>query len=208
MAGSSEQDDSFEALLDRARTGDGVALDTALREVLPSLDRQARDLLGSWLGGRVGASDVLQEAMVEVVRSIHGFAGTTRGEFVTWLHRIVDRAALRVHRHLSAQKRRPPSTPSGIASLVEAVRPRELATPSGDARAAELEELCAEALRELTVDQRLVAERVLLSGASTEDVARELERTPDAVRALLARARARLALRLEKLGAFDRPGEE
>ena len=76
------------------------------------------------------------------------------------------------------------------------------------ARAAELEELCAEALRELTVDQRLVAERVLLSGASTEDVARELERTPDAVRALLARARARLALRLEKLGAFDRPGEE
>lgn len=204
MAERAGQNTTFTELLDRARAGSPEALDTALREILPSLDRRASDLLGGWLAGRVGASDVLQEALVEVVRSIGNFGGTTRPEFATWVHRIVDRAALRVHRYLTAKKRRPPSSPSGLEALAATLRPN-VATPSGEARASEFEDLCRKAIAELTIDQRLVVERVLLAGDDIDDVASDFGRTPDATRALLARARARLALRLERLGVFDSP---
>lgn len=191
----------------RARQGDADALDRILRRVLPRLDRRTREQLGPWLAGRMGTSDLVQDALVEVVRSITKFEGHTEAAFVAWLDRIVDRAALQQYRRLRADRRRVPSDPAGLRRLASAILPLP-ATPSADARQAEFIAICEAALAELSIDQRLALIGVVFENRPVAEVAVELGRSPDALHALLGRARARLAVRLQQLGAYDRSEPE
>lgn len=191
-----------EVLVERARDGDVEALDALLRRVHPQLDSRARSSLGSWLAGRTGASDILQDALVEVLRGIGAFRGTTEAEFVVWVQRIVDRTALMDNRGRRAAKRREPSRVSGLRDLARVLE-RPEPTPSTVLRDAECVAAFEQALSSLTLDQRLAFEQVMLERRPIHEVAADLHRSVDALHALLGRARARLVIRLSQLGALD-----
>lgn len=187
--------------LQRARRGDADALDRLVRRVLPQLDRRSREELGPWLAGRLGASDLVQDALVEVVRGITKFEGDTEAAFVAWVDKIVERAALQQHRKLRADRRRAPTQPDELQRLAAVLQPAP-SPPSAVARQAEFTTLLETALSELTIDQRLALTRVVFEQQPVAQVAAELGRSTDALHTLLGRARARLALRLEQLGAY------
>lgn len=188
--------DRVAAEFDRVRAGDADALEALLRRVQPQLERHAARILGEWLRARTRASDVLQDALLEVVRRIDEFEGSTEASFVRWIERMIETSALQQHRFLTAQKRRPPSRPSGLEELSRALQPPPN-TPSSFVARTESRAQYERALAHLSPDQRQVIQEVVVAGRPVADVARAMGRNPAAVHALLSRARAALALRLE-----------
>lgn len=64
------------------------------------------------------------------------------------------------------------------------------------------------AFHALTPEQRAVIQRSQIDGASQAEIAREMGRTSEAVRKLVARALARLSAVLEQSEAADRDEED
>ena len=55
---------------------------------------------------RVGASDVVQDAFVEIMKSVDGYVADPRMPFFLWMRRIVGQRLMKAHRfHLDAQRR-------------------------------------------------------------------------------------------------------
>lgn len=184
------------AEFDLVRAGDADALEALLRRVQPQLERHAARTLGEWLRARTRPSDVLQDAMLDVVRRIGEFEGSTEAAFVRWIERMIETAALQQHRALTAQKRRPPSRLSSLDELARALHPPPN-TPSSFVASTESQAQYERALAHLSPDQRQVIQEVIVAGRPVADVAVTMGRNPAAVHALLSRARAALALRLE-----------
>src|SRR4051794_17258326 len=88
-----------ERLLDRARAGDRVALDELLRRHRPRLRRMVDLRLDRRLQARIDASDVIQEAYVEVARRLEEYLGEPSYPLFLWLRLIVGERLLKLHRH-------------------------------------------------------------------------------------------------------------
>ena len=183
-------------LLERVRQGDGEALGIAWERIEGASSRRASRNLGPGLRGKANASDILQDAFLEVLRTASSFRGDTMAEFASWVGQIIESCARQRHRSLRAAKRHAPSSPSGLRALFEARRPAP-ASPSAPVRATEDRTRFEDALAALGADQRAVVEALAIEGRPVDEVARDLGRSPAAIYSLLARARAALALRLE-----------
>lgn len=85
---SQEQD--FAQLLERARDGSDEALGTLLQSCRRYLLAYANRALDSTLRPKGGASDLVQEAFILAQRDFLSFDGSTLGELLAWLHRIVE----------------------------------------------------------------------------------------------------------------------
>jgi RNA polymerase sigma-70 factor (ECF subfamily) len=85
---SQEQD--FAQLLVRARDGSDEALGTLLQSCRRYLLAYANRTLDSTLRPKGGASDLVQEAFILAQRDFLSFDGSTLGELLAWLHRIVE----------------------------------------------------------------------------------------------------------------------
>ncbi len=189
---------SFEDDLSAARTGDRKALDRLLTRLDQRLRDDAERRVGAALRGRTRVSDVLQDAYVEVVRSIPNFEGTQEGEFYGWVTAIIENAAKRQHRHLTAQKRKPPSRTTEYNALAAAYL-RTVASPLSDLQRAEDVGLIFHALEDMRDDYRVAIEQIILCGRAIAEVAVDLGRTEQATRMLLSRARAALTVKLDQL---------
>ena len=190
--------DPFLAELQLARAGDRKALDGLLTRLEHRFHQDAERRVGEILRGRTRVSDVLQDAYVEVVRGIAAFTGHTENEFYVWVTTIIENAARRQHRHLTAKKRKPPSSTTELNALARAIL-RTASSPLSDLQRVEDVELVFRALAELRDDHRLIIEQVVSAGRPVGDVAKELGRTEQAARMLLSRARAALTIKLDQL---------
>jgi RNA polymerase sigma factor (sigma-70 family) len=190
--------DPFLAELQLARAGDRKALDGLLTQLEHRFRQDAERRIGDVLRGRTRVSDVLQDAYVEVVRSIGAFTGKTENEFYVWVTTIIENAARRQHRHLTAKKRKPPSGTTELNALARAVL-RTTSSPLSDLQKVEDVELVYAALAALREDHRVIIEQVVFARRPVGDVAEELGRTEQAARMLLSRARAALTVQLDRL---------
>jgi RNA polymerase sigma-70 factor (ECF subfamily) len=175
---------SFVEQLMRSRQGDTSALDELLKRWRPLLQLQARQLLGAAVSARVDPSDVVQETLTQAFQSIDQFQGATEGEWVAWLRRMVAGHAAKVRRHHSADRR---------DAQRDQPWPEEGVGGSGPDPASEIASLeqaaaLARAVEALPPDRRDVVVRRILDRQPIATVARELGRTPGAVRVLLTRA--------------------
>src|SRR5579864_1993644 len=98
-------------LMAQARAGEAEALGQ-----LCSLDRNylrmgVRTGLGPRLRERVELSDVVQEALVEVVRQFPQFTGQTEAALLGWLRRLVGQKLADLGRYHSRAKRAAAGTP-------------------------------------------------------------------------------------------------
>jgi RNA polymerase sigma-70 factor (ECF subfamily) len=182
------------ALLEGLRRGDDDAFETLVRTFTARMLAVARRILRN----EEDAREAVQDAFVSIFRGIGGFAGGAR--LSTWIHRVSINAALMKLRARKQVRERPiddllPRFDDGGHDL-------EPAEPWGES-AAEL--VSKEESRELV--RRLVGElpetyRVALmlrdiEELSTEEVARQLEVTPNAIKIRIHRARQALRARLD-----------
>jgi RNA polymerase sigma-70 factor (ECF subfamily) len=77
-------------LLGRARAGEAAALGRLLETYRARLLLLARLRVGPAMQGKVGASDVVQEAFLQAHRAFPQFRGSSEAEFASWLRRILE----------------------------------------------------------------------------------------------------------------------
>ncbi len=132
------------------------------------------------------AEDVVQEALVRVVRSWSGFRG--EAAFRTWLFRIV----INVFRDAL---RKASGGPAELEAYRDAVDP-SAADPSDAASAVELEERVAGEVSRLPPRQREVLVLSVYEGLSAREIASVVEISEANVHSTLFAARSRLKSRL------------
>lgn len=102
------ENDSAESidLIERARQGDQEALNAIFARHRDRLRRMVEIRLDARLQSRIDASDVVQEAYVDVVERLEEYLRDPKLPLFLWLRLIVGERLIRVHRHhLGAQMR-------------------------------------------------------------------------------------------------------
>src|SRR3954453_12334821 len=201
MMNSSAQPKAEELFMS-ARGGSGSCLGQLLALYTNYLKLLVSAQLDNRLQARVSPSDIVQESFYEAHRDFGDFRGTSIGEFVVWLRRIVVNNILRVvEQHVLAEKR----DVRREVSLEEIGRRLEKSTvrlesflaeqaesPSGCAARREDEILLADTLATLPADYRDVIILRHIEGLPFEEVAQRMDRSAGAVRMLWLRALKRM----------------
>jgi RNA polymerase sigma-70 factor (ECF subfamily) len=185
-----------------ARAGSPEALGQALEACRGYLLRIAGRELGSELRPKGGASDLVQETLLEAFRDFARFEGDGEDELRQWLRRLLlnnladftrqyrDTAKRQVEREVPLQ---PGSSSSGQTGWLVAAVP----SPSGDAMAHEQAEAVGRALERLPQEYRQVLVWRYRDERSLGEIADLLGLTLKAARGLLARAVRRMQQELE-----------
>lgn len=197
---------SDEELVRRVKAGDETAARELFDRHLPALRAKAQARLPAAVRGKVGASDVVQEAWLAAFLGLGDFKEAGDGSFGAWVRRIVERKVLdEVRRHARVKKR---SSKREVRFATEAqhLEPDPLqATPSQVVGDAEREATLRAAVDGLDPDHATVIRLVHEEGLTLVDAGKRMGRSPDATRMLYGRAMQRLAERLPKPGADRTP---
>jgi RNA polymerase sigma-70 factor (ECF subfamily) len=194
-------------LVESAAAGDAAAREALLQRHLAELNAYVRLRVGPGIRSRESSLDIAQSVCREVLGDLDRFEYRGANSFRNWLllraeHKIRDRgrfwsrekraAALEVPIHGGHGRPAGEDDEQGVLEQL-----RCLFTPSRDAVAREELEELERAFARLPEDYRrvIVLSRVL--GLAHEEIAREMERSPNATRTLLSRALARLAVAME-----------
>lgn len=174
-------------LVRRATSGDKRALDVLVERHSPRVNRLAAQILGDFEEAR----DAAQESLVKLCTRLRQFRG--EAQFATWLHRLV----VNTCRDRLARQRIRRTEPLPLDDQ-----------PAGDesdpSRAALLSDLrhdLADALGRLSPTQRLAFVLRDSVGLSYEEISRVASIPVGTAKCYVHRARARLKVRLEELGA-------
>jgi RNA polymerase sigma-70 factor (ECF subfamily) len=197
-------------LLDGARQGQPAAVDRLLAAHRGALRRVIDLRLDPALAGRIDASDVVQDVLLEASQRLSDYLRDPRMPFQLWLRHIAKDHIIDAHRrHRVAQRRsldrEQPMVPAGLAdrsSLELAARflDQEL-TPASAAIQHEMQQRVRAALTGLDEDDREVICMRHFEQLSNQDVAAVLGLTEAAASMRHLRA-------LRRLRALLLPGEE
>ncbi len=190
---------SDEEIVRRVCAGDAAAAAALFERHLPALRAAARRRLPAALRGRVGESDVVQEAYVAAFLRLGDFEDRGDGSFARWLRGILEHKIAHEARRVAAGKR---DAKREIRLATEAEPPAaRQRSPSVEAMAGEETVRLRAVVDSLAPDYAAVLRHVHLEGLTLVETARRMDRSADAVDKLYGRALARLADRLR--GAAD-----
>lgn len=188
-----------EQLLGQARAGDADALGQLLELYRNYLATLARLQIGERLQGKVGASDVVQDAFLEAQRDFPQFKGKTEAELVSWLRQILASNLVDLIRRYRGTQRRDLRLEREVAfeldqssRLLDGGLVSQGNSPSDEANRREQRALLADALEKLPHHYREVIFLCHFQGLSFPDVAQRMGRSLDSVKHLWARALVRL----------------
>jgi RNA polymerase sigma-70 factor (ECF subfamily) len=185
---------------------DTEAYDRELHRYREYLCLLARLQLKPRLAAKIDLSGIVQQTLLEAHQALEQLKGRSDAEKTAWLRRALANNLADEIRRLTREKRDVGREQSLEAALAESsVRlerclASEQTSPSAHAVRNEQLLLLAEALAELSEDQRQVIELHRLKGWSLTEVAAEMGRTKGAVAKLLYRAMDRLHELLNKAG--------
>ena len=171
---------------------------SALEQFRPYLLLLARLQLGRQFQGKLDASDVVQQTLLEAHRQRHQFQGSSSRQLLAWLRRILAGTLTDALRGLGRAKRDATRERSLEAALdesaerLEAWVAAEQSSPSEVAARQEQLLRLARALAQLPEDQRAAVEMHHLREVPVADLAREMGRTEASVAGLLRRGLKRL----------------
>lgn len=186
--------------LRRARSGDRAALERLLTRNEQRLTNLAHARLGDGLRGRIRTSDLLQSTYLEVVRTIDRFDGENEDAFVGWLGRILENNIRDKFRYFGAKKRLGDGKIVSIECDDQTAGSASREDPLHILAASEDKRIVDRALEKLPDDYRRVLTLRIKEGRNTKEVADLMDRSEGAVRVLLVRAKAALALEIEQIG--------
>jgi RNA polymerase sigma-70 factor (ECF subfamily) len=185
---AAELDRRDAALLSRLRAGEPEAFEELVRTETGKLLAVARRILPT----EEDARDAVQDAFLFAFRSLDRFQGQAR--LSTWLHRIVVNAAL-MRLRTARRKREEPLDPLLPAYKDDGHHAERFATwddPAATIERAENKALVRRLIGELPDGYRTVLLLRDIEGLDTEETAKLLETTPNAVKVRLHRARQAL----------------
>jgi RNA polymerase sigma-70 factor (ECF subfamily) len=190
-----------EALLDRVRQGEAGAVDRLLAAHREPLRRVIGLRLDPALAGRVDASDVVQDVLLEASQRLRDYLREPGMPFHLWLRHLARDHVIDAHRrHRVAQRRsldrEQPLAPAALAGhssfeLAAQFLDQE-PTPATEAVRHELERRLREALEQLDEGDREVIQMRHFEQLSNQDVALTLHLTEAAASMRYLRALRRL----------------
>ena len=182
-------------LLLRARTGDADAAGELLGKYRAYLKVLAARHLDSPLAARIDASDLVQQTCLSVVRKLPQFEGSDEAAFVAWLKTIHEHnIQTAIRDHLRTEKRAAGREvglgenwhDDGLLAQARA------SSPSQRVMQGEQAARLAAALEDLPLDQREAVRLRYLEGHPVDEIARRLDRSPQAAAGLIKRGLIRL----------------
>jgi RNA polymerase sigma-70 factor (ECF subfamily) len=185
------QDGSSEALGQVLEACRGYLLLIAQQELEPALQAKG------------GASDLVQQTFLEAQRDFVRFHGTTREELLAWMRRLLLNNLANFRRDYRRAKRRAtrevtlPGGDSGSRPIDGL--PAGTPTPSVEVMRDEQKQALDRAMERLPEDYRCIIQLRYREERSFEDIAALMQRSPNAVRKLWARAIKRLQHELDAL---------
>jgi len=191
------QEPTDEELVRRIRSGDEAAARKLFDRHRARLRARTRSRLPASLKGRLGESDVIQDAYLAAFQAMGDFEDRGGGSFAAWLRTILDRRLSNAIRDgvgtVKRDARR--DVPMGTDSS-DLPATRGQPSPSDEAVSAEEGARVRAALASLSDDHRRVITLVHEEGLSLAQAGERMGRSADAARKLYARAIAELAARL------------
>jgi RNA polymerase sigma-70 factor (ECF subfamily) len=187
-----------DALLELARRGDQDALGELLEGYRRYVELMARIQLDRTIQRKIAPSDVAQETFSQAHRCFDQFRGTTEGELLQWLRRIVASQLATVARRLHAQRRDvrlEEQLGEELDQSSDAVGVWLTANGSSPSQAAARREqavVLANALAELRPDYREVIILRHLEGMEFSEIALRMGKTIASIKNIWARAIAAL----------------
>jgi RNA polymerase sigma-70 factor (ECF subfamily) len=174
----------------------------------PWLAVLARMEIDSRYQAKFSASDAVQQTLMEAWQGREKVRGTSEGERLAWLRKILANQLARLARHYGAVKKRDAAREISLDQSLAASSMRlenliaaDISSPSGQAMRRERQLLLADVLARLPADYREVIILRNLEGLSHEDVARRMKRNPGAVRMLWLRALAQLREEMQRMAS-------
>ena len=188
---------SDEELVRRVRAGDEAAARLLFERHLPALRAKARASLPAALRGKVGESDVIQEAWLAAYLALGKFEDRGDGSFGRWLRGIVEHKVLEeAHHHLDAKKRDARRGARLLTDEARSIPSPDQPSPSEAAVAGESAAELRSVIGSLPEDHAAVLRLVYLDGLTLVEAAGRMGRSADAVRKTYGRALTRLAEKL------------
>jgi RNA polymerase sigma-70 factor (ECF subfamily) len=188
-------------LIERAARGDGAAVERLIEHHLPALRAFVRAHIGARLRARESTSDLVQSICRELLTHQERFRHPGEEAFKAWLFTTARRKLSNRVRDLERQKRDAARELGGelresaLGELGDAYA--RISSPSGHVLKAEEIERLESALDQLSPDHREVLTLAHLVGLSRAEIGRQMDKSEEAVRQLLHRATAKLAILLE-----------
>jgi RNA polymerase sigma-70 factor (ECF subfamily) len=174
-----------------------------LERLYPKVFELVRARLGAHLRSILESGDLVHEGLIEALRGLAGFRGTTEAELNAWCATLVENRIRQADRRRRAAMRDPARERSLHAPTTDGGRrddpPAPGPSPSEDVSRLEQEERLLACLRELDEPYRRVIVLRHTDGMTWEAIAAELaSASPDAARMLYQRARIELRKRVER----------
>lgn len=194
---------SDEDLVRLIRGGDEAAAAVLFDRHATTMRAAAQRGLPASVRGKVGPSDVVQDAWLAAFHDLSEFEDR-EGSFARWLRQVLEHKLLNAVRHHAGAARRDARRDVRIPTQTGAAAGAPTSgDPSPSAEVAAAEELSAvrALVATLAPDDRTVLRLVHEEACSFVDAATRMGRSPDAVRMLYGRALERLA---DKLGPRER----
>ncbi len=184
--------DSTAALIRSARLGDDSARHTLLKRFLPLLLRWAHGRLPLTLRDVNDTQDFVQIALIKALNQLGTFRSDRPGSFLIYLRRIL---LNQVRDELRRRRARPRTVEldAGVEEIADVETQLERAIGEEKINAYH------NAVGKLAKRQQELVIMRLEFGLSYPEIAAEVGGTPDAVRVMVTRAVAKLALELEEV---------
>lgn len=198
-AGYGAESNPMHVLIEKARSGDKDAIIELLSGQKDRLLSIAESRLGAVLRGKLHLSDILQSTILDVIRSLSSFRGSTIDDFEAWTVRVLENN-IRDKGRFYLRARRDDCRLLDDAELKNLVDPT---SPESPTMLVDDLLLVSEALDALPADVRTVLKRRFIDGASYAEIAAETGKNEGTVRVMCHRGRADLLLRIER-GRRDR----
>jgi RNA polymerase sigma-70 factor (ECF subfamily) len=188
-------------LVAQIRRGDRKAFNELFGRYLTRVENVVRNRLGAELRTRESVSDIVQEVYLEAVRSFDRFSPRAPQGFYRWLCKIVEHKIIDSHRRHFGAARRDARREVALDQVgAPAHDGPEGESPSRILLRLEASRELREALKQLPPDHRRVVELRQFEMLDSAEVGRRMNRSAEAVRALLVRALKRLALEMRSAG--------
>lgn len=203
-----------QVLLQRIRSGESSACNELYEKYALRILSIVRSRLGPQLRQKVESWDIVQEAMLDSLRQIETFEYRNEGAFLNWWSKIVENRIRQQYKHFHAQRRDmdrenspSPRSVGGETTLNMEGGMDAAPTPSQLLQLNDELQQLEEALDLLDEPTRELLIASEIEGKSHVELAAELDKTPDAVRMQIKRAKVNLARAFQSLEGPE-PGVE
>lgn len=188
-----------------AKDGDQSSLNKLCEVYNERVLRIIRMRMGPELRSKLQSMDLVQDAFISAIRSMDNFTYENEGDFLRWVSRIAENRIRDNLENLHAQKRDirreiPLNTNSSTTqdTFTGSSGPVDATTPSLVISKREDLDRLEKAMEKLKPEYRKVITLTKIEGLSYEEAAKQLGKSPDAMRMLLSRAMAALSQNFEK----------